>query len=155
MDAGVGKEVPPARRRREPVAAPPAPCQIDSADQEENQHDDQDEPESAAGIIAPVPAVRPGGKRPNQKQDEKNQEYRSKRHNGSFCGGSETRARVAKVRNRASQERETKLKQSENIRGRRSSPWGVGLPVRFFVHPLRAGEEGDSISPIRPTNSLD
>jgi hypothetical protein len=45
---------------------------LDSSEQEQDQHDDQDQPESAAWCVAPVATVGPPG---NGTQHEQNQNY--------------------------------------------------------------------------------
>src|SRR4030042_2486976 len=56
------------------------PCYKISSDPPKEQQDDQnqkDQSESAAGIVSPAPAVRPGGENANQHEDQDDNQYSS------------------------------------------------------------------------------
>jgi hypothetical protein len=68
-----------ARHRMSPGSRmSPTPCRrvvrSNSADQEQDQHDNQKQPESAARIIAPAPAVRPSGKCAEEQEKQYDQQ---------------------------------------------------------------------------------
>lgn len=53
----------------------------DPPKEQQYEQDQKDQSESAAGIVSPVPAVRPGGKNANQHKDQDDKQYGS--HNFS------------------------------------------------------------------------
>ena len=60
------------------IIAEAAPTQSDSlgkelAQQKQDNQDHQNRAESTAWVIAPIPAMRPGGERADQQQNEQNQ----------------------------------------------------------------------------------
>src|SRR5512135_23472 len=50
------------------------------AEKEQDQNHQQHHPDNAAGRIAPLPAVRPGGNHTKKRQHQDNQKYRSQCH---------------------------------------------------------------------------
>jgi hypothetical protein len=58
-----------------PPASPNLEAYLQAAEQIQNQQNDEDQPNSAARVIAPAPAVGPFGNRAQQRDNQNDREY--------------------------------------------------------------------------------